>query len=556
MPGFVCEERLTYGPWPAFERLLARQIEHAGFRDVALVGGAGDKGADVVGTFDGIRWVLQAKYRSSGGAGSEGARDAVRAMSAYGASVAVAATNTYFTPDANDYLNECKRNGLDVRLWNGAFLLSYFQQLPDASIARRDLRGYQVEAVDSVETRRMGGSRVGLVVMATGLGKSMVANELVANELGRNPGQEVLVLAHTRELVRQLERGSWSQIPKQHATHLWMDGEEPAFSGGVVFATWQTVYAAYRRGEPLDDRFGLVVVDEAHHAPSGAFRELLQALRPNFLVGMTATPWRGDERSVEEVFGPTTFSMDIIDGMQQGYLAEVDYRMLTDGIDWEEVSLRTRQGLTVKDLNSLLLMPERDIAMVDLIASKMGEINRPRAIGFCRSIEHASMLQPLLAAKGVKAALLHSGLSRDEQFHNLTAFRGGDIEMLLSVEMLNEGIDVPDVNVIAFMRVTHSRRIFVQQLGRGLRLSEGKEKVVVLDFVADIRRVAAGLQMNREACERASEKEVFRYSDGRIVRFDNDKAASFFAEYLADVADLENFEDGSRLRFPERMSNP
>jgi superfamily II DNA or RNA helicase len=551
MPGFVCEERLTFGPWPALERMLARLIEHAGFSDVSIVGGAGDNGADVVGTHNGIRWVLQAKYRSSGGADSEGARDAVRAMTAYKASVAAAATNTVFTPDAYQYYKTCKSNGLDVRLWNGAYLLNYYQKLPDYSNAARALRNYQLEAVESIENRRASGARTALLVMATGLGKSVVANQLIANELGRNPEQEVLVLAHTRDLVRQLERGSWSQLPKQHATHLWTDGEEPSFNGGVVFATWQSVFAAYKRGEPIEGRFGLIVVDEAHHAPSGSFRELLHALRPNFLIGMTATPWRGDERRVEEVFGPITFSMDIVDGMQQGYLAEVDYRMLTDGIDWVEVALKSEQGLTVKDLNVFLLMPDRDIAMIDLIASKMVEVDNPRVIGFCRSIEHASRLQPLLAAKGIRAALLHSGLTREERFHNLSAFRLGEIQMLLSVEMLNEGIDVPDVNIIAFMRVTHSRRIFVQQLGRGLRLSAGKERVLVLDFVADIRRLAAGLQLNREAAERAKGKEVFRYSDGRIVQFDNDNAASFFKEYLADVADLENYEDGARLKYPE-----
>lgn len=551
MSGFVCEERLTFGPWPAIERMLARLIEHAGFRDVVVVGGAGDNGADVVGTNNGSRWVLQAKYRSSGGADSEGPRDSVRAMSSYGASVAVAATNTYFTQDAYAYHNSTKLNNLDVRLWNGAYLLKFFRGLPDVSLARHDLRTYQTAAVESIESKRGHGAKQALLIMATGLGKSIVANELIANELERNPGQEVLVLAHTRDLVRQLEYSSWSQLPKQYATHLWTDGEKPAFHGGVVFATWQSLLSAQNQGEPLIDRFGLVVVDEAHHAPSGSFRALLQYLHPNFLIGMTATPWRGDERSLEEVFGPPTFSMDIIDGMQQGYLAEVDYRMLTDGIDWNEVALRSRAGLTVRDLNVLLLMPDRDIAMVDLIAAKMGELSRPRAIGFCRSIEHANRLQPLLAAKGIRAASLHSGLTREERFHNLSSFRQGDIDMLLSVEMLNEGIDVPDVNVIAFMRVTHSRRIFIQQLGRGLRLSDRKSKVLVLDFVADVRRVAAALQINRDAAERAAAKEVFRYADGRIVQFDNDRTAIFFNEYLADVANIENYEDGSRLRFPD-----
>jgi superfamily II DNA or RNA helicase len=474
-------------------------------------------------------------------------------MSSYGANVSVAVTNTYFTEDAYNYAREAKFNGVDLRLWNGAHLLKFFDSLRQQSAAHRELRGYQAEAVDRVEERRTDGARNALVIMATGLGKSVVATQVILQELERNPTQEVLVLAHTSDLVRQLEQASWPQLYKEHPTHVWTDGEAPSFHGGVVFATWQSLHSAIQRQSTIQGRYGLIIVDEAHHAPSAAYRQLLTQLTPNFLLGLTATPWRGDEQNLSEIFGDPAFTMDVVDGMQMGYLANVDYRMLTDGIDWEEVARRSRNGLTVKDLNLLLLVPERDFAMVDVIAEKMAQVANPRAIGFCRSIDHAERLQPLLAAKGVKAALLHSGLDRKQRFHNLSAFRFGEIDMLLSVEMLNEGIDVPDVNIIAFMRVTHSRRIFVQQLGRGLRLSKDKKEVLVLDFVADIRRVAAGLQMNRDAADRANAKEVVRFSDGRIIKFDNDATASFFDEYLADVANLESLDESSRLRFPDTL---
>jgi superfamily II DNA or RNA helicase len=554
MAGFLCEERLAFGPWRALERVLARLLEHAGFHDVAVVGGSGDAGADVVANKAGERWVIQVKYRNTGGADSSGPREAVRALARYRADIAIAATNTYFTDEAYSYLEAAKKNNIDLRLWNGAYLLKFFGALPEFSKSRSNLRDYQLSAVDCVESKRSDGAPQALVVMATGLGKSLVANQLIQHELERNPGQEILVLAHTRDLIRQLEKSSWPQLSKRCATHLWTEGEQPAFSGGVVFATWQSIFAAQRRGESLDGRFGLVVVDEAHHAPSDSYHAMLRELCPNFVVGMTATPWRGDERSLEEIFGPPTFTMDMVEGMQQGYLAEVDYRMLTDGIDWNQVALKSRHGLTVRDLNVQLLLPDRDIAMVDLIAEKMAGLKKGCAIGFCRSIDHATRLRPLLAAKGVRTGVLHSQLTRDERFNNLSAFRAGELEMLLSIEMLNEGIDVPNVNMIAFMRVTHSRRIFIQQLGRGLRLSSGKAKVLVLDFVADIRRVAAAVELNREAAARAAGTEVLRFADGQIVQFDNDQAASFFNEYLADVADVENYEDGARLRFPDEYS--
>lgn len=551
MPGFICEERLTYGSWPAFERAIARLVQHAGFKDVTLVGGAGDHGADVVATMQGKRWVLQAKYRYSGGVDSSGAKEAVNAAGKYDASVCVLAANGYFYPDANNYLEEQKELGFDLRLWNGAYLLGAYDKLPLVSKARSELRDYQVHAVDAVERRRGQGHPNALVIMATGLGKSVVATQLVANELRRNPRQEVLVLAHMSDLVRQLEISAWPQLEKVHTTHLWTDGERPAYRGGVVFATWQSLLAAMERGEDeLRSRFGLVVVDEAHHAPSVSFTRLLEFLAPNFMVGLTATPWRGDNRDLTALFGEPTFTCDIVTGMQLGHLAAVDYRMLTDGIDWDEVARASRQGLSVSDLNQYLLVPERDLGMVDTICQKMEELERPRALAFCRSIEHAERLQPLFAARGIRAALMHSRLPREQRFKNLSAFRLGEIDMLISIEMLNEGIDVPDVNVVAFMRVTHSRRIFIQQLGRGLRVSPTKDKVLVLDFVADIRRVAAGVAMNREARERGTSPEVVRYRDGEIVKFDNDVPASFFDEYLADVADVDDLDEGARLKFP------
>jgi len=551
MPGFVCEERLTYGPWPAFERMLARLAEHAGFKDVTVVGGSNDMGADVVGLFGSKRWVIQAKYRFNGGIDSTGAKEAVWAAAKYDASVSVLATNANFTQDAYKFHEEQLGVGIDLRLWSGRYLLDYFDRLPSASKARRELRSYQSEAVDCVEQKRSAGGKHALVLMATGLGKSVVANQLIVNELSRNADQEILVLAHMNDLVRQLERSSWAMLGKQHSTHLWTDGERPAYRGGVVFATWQSLFASMERGdESLRGRFGLVIVDEAHHAPSESFSRLLSYLSPNFLVGLTATPWRGDDRGLDSLFGDPTYTLDIVAGMQMGYLATVDYRMLTDGIDWEKVSRSSRQGLSVADLNRHLLVPERDIGMVETIVAKMEGLEKPKALAFCRSIEHAERLQPLFSARGVRAALLHSQLPREQRFKNLTGFRTGEIDLLISIEMLNEGIDVPDVNLIAFMRVTHSRRIFLQQLGRGLRISRDKSNVLVLDFVADIRRIAAAISINRTARERATTSEVVRYGDGQIVKFDNDLPAHFFDQYLADVADVDDIDDGARLKFP------
>ena len=351
------------------------------------------------------------------------------------------------------------------------------------------------------------------------------------------------------DLIKQLEQSSWPQLLSSTHTHLWADGEKPSFEDGVTFATWQSINSARENGYHIKNRFDVVIVDEAHHAASPSFVVLLKELDPVFLFGLTATPWRGDGYSLKPIFGDPVFSMDIVEGMQKGFLADVDYKMFIDGIDWEDIRNLSKQGLTVKDLNTKLLMPERDLGIIKTIQASMNETKEPRVLVFCRSIVHAERLKNYFAQYDIPAGILHSEISRSDRFLTLTNFRNGVLKVLISIEMLNEGIDVPEVNMVVFARVTHSRRIFLQQLGRGLRLSENKTSVKVLDFVADVRRLAAAVEMNNEAKKYIGETEIIRYPDGEIVNFSS-HSGSFFHEYLADMANISDLDEDSKLQFP------
>jgi superfamily II DNA or RNA helicase len=545
---FINLQRLQEGPWPAFERLLARYLEHGGFADVTIVGGSGDLGADIVGQIHGRRWVIQAKYRSGTAVGKSAIEEAYKAHWEYEADVFVTSTNQYFSPDATTYWKSLVGRGFDARLWDQNWLLEQAERLPEHSAFRRVPRGYQREAVDAIHHSLESGARSGLVTLATGLGKTMVASTFVAEFLEKNPQARVLVVAHVVDLVRQLERSFWPQLSKFTNTHLWTDGEKPIGTDGVTFATWQAVSIAMKDGEPLNSAFDLVFVDECHHAPSESFSRLLSALDAKYVLGVTATPWRGDGESLRPLFGDPLFSMDVVAGMQQGYLAHVDYLMLLDDIDWDEIRRLSREGLTVKDLNQRLYVPERDVGMIQAIFEAMQDMRNPRVLVFCRSIDHAERLQRFFRQYDIAAGMMHSELHRSERFTALTRFRMGEIKVLISIEMLNEGIDVPEVNMVVFARVTHSRRIFLQQLGRGLRLSEHKSHVKVLDFVADVRRLAAGLEINSEARRFKNHEEV-RYPDGDIVHFTR-YSEDFFMEYLEDMANISDLDDSAHLAFP------
>ena len=236
-----------------------------------------------------------------------------------------------------------------------------------------------------------------------------------------------------------------------------------------------------------------------------------------------------------------------------GYLAKVDYHMMCDNIDWDEVPKLAKKAVSIRDLNKRLFVPQRDEAVVDHIMIAIKDFERPRIAIFSPSVAHAEEFAKKLTSRGIPSA----NASTDDRIKRrkiLMDFASGRLTAITSVDVLNEGIDVPDVNILVFLRATHSRRIFVQQLGRGLRLAPGKKKVVVLDFVTDIRRMAAVATLDREVREETSSSEVETvYLRDGIVSFSDARAEAFVEAWLEDVTNLEETEDAEKLTFPPGM---
>ena len=156
-------------------------------------------------------------------------------------------------------------------------------------------------------------------------------------------------------------------------------------------------------------------------------------------------------------------------------------------------------------MRKTIFIQEWNDAVIDSLQEAWGKVQKPRAIVFCHTIEHALIVRDKINAAGfTRAGAIYSGefngkrMTPIDRRIAMSDFHDGILNVMCAIDIFNEGIDVPDVNILVFQRVTHSRRIFVQQLGRGLRITEGKEKVVVLDFVSDIRRFAAGLEMKQK----------------------------------------------------------
>jgi superfamily II DNA or RNA helicase len=303
------------------------------------------------------------------------------------------------------------------------------------------------------------------------------------------------VLAGTRELVDQLQRAFWDQLPKWIATHRLIGGEAPSFWAGITFAT---VQSAVSRLDELPE-FGLVFIDEAHHVGSETFRRVIKRLSNAMIGGVTATPWRGDGYDIDELLGPPVIKIGIAEGLKRGFLCEADYRLLADNIDWEVVRSQSRNRYSLSQLNRLLLLPTRDEEAARTVRETFDQERRRAAVVFCSSIQHANSFAATLRLFGFKAEPITGEMAPRDRDRVMAAFRKGSLDVVTTRDLFNEGVDVPDVDMIVFMRVTHSRRIFVQQLGRGLRISPNKKKVVVLDFVSDLRRIAEVVELETAA---------------------------------------------------------
>ena len=542
--GFLDRERLLYGSWKAFERDIARLLIQNGFGNVRVVGGPGDGGADVLGVKEKELWVFQCKHTTTQSPPKAAVSEVVRAAAFYGASRMVVAVSRAPGSGFTAEIARFARQDLDVEVATPAALLDLMAGSPEYAPSRKALYDYQHEAAGLLRESLLDTGR-GQLVLATGLGKTVIMAEAVADLLRDDlvPFGRVLVLAHTRDLVEQLHTAFWFQLPKWVRTEHMAGGEMPRVWNGIIFATVQSVRAYADRMPPI----GLLVVDEAHHIGADTFQEVLREIQPAMLAGATATPWRGDGFDIDTTLGSPVVRYGIADGLQRGFLTDVDYRICADNIDWSLVQSLSTNNYSLSQLNRRLIVPTRDEQAVRIIRSTFDEEHCRGGIVFCPSLEHAAVMAGMLRQYDFVAEPISGNMSSRERDRILTRFRGGGLQFVTSVDLFNEGVDVPDADMIVFMRATHSRRIFVQQLGRGLRIAPDKDKVVVLDFVTDLRRIAEVIDLDQDV--RAGDIE--RLGLGRnLVTFRESYAGDFMREWMLDQASLLLREGDSRLELP------
>lgn len=351
------------------------------------------------------------------------------------------------------------------------------------------LRPYQVEAVQKVEAAQGRGVRRGLVVQATGTGKTVLASELVRRAVSRD-GRPALFVAHRQELLDQaLATFGRSGLEAQLEC-----GEDRAGKGcDVVVASLQTVA---RKGTTRLDWLAqigpsLMVYDEAHHSAAESGVSLIRRFggfdgRAGMFIGLTATPHRLDNKpldgtSDEALFEERLFEYGLVEAIRDGWLSPVRAFVIETPIDLGQVGTSGGDFKEGELANVVNTSPRTDLAIKHWkeLASE-----RP-TIAFCVTVEHAQAVAEGFCAAGVESACVHGGLSRMERAAVLDRFRTGVVRVLTSCQLTTEGFDFPPTSCILMLRPTKSWSLYAQMVGRGTRLSPetGKEDCLVLDVV-------------------------------------------------------------------------
>ena len=587
--------------WQGFERLVQRLLILQGFEHTWLVGQSGDGGADVIATRpsrsggEDIRWLVQVK-KLNRAVSDDIIDETLAALIRYSANVPLIVSSKGFTAEAHRRREQLVADGINLQFWDLERIEALGAALPQEPLVFRGpnslkLRNYQSDAIERIVERFTDkSSNNALVVLATGLGKTVTAGEAVRRiRSGSNRPLRILVLAHTIDLVHQLERSFWPFMSTTDASCVISGNEKPGSyedhlpNYAYVFAVRDSVHLAQENDIFPNEIFDVVVVDECHHLGAEVYESILDKLRVGqpggpFLIGLTATPWRPGGESLEHRFDTPVVQVDLPRGLRDGFLANVDYRIFTDNVDWDRLREVQGERFTPRAINRTLFITNWDDSVIERTNEAWNDLtgNR-RGIVFCGTIDHAMTVANKINALGFTKAVAIASKNLDgkalnpiERSRILWDFAGGKTGILCAVDILNEGIDVPDVNLVVFQRVTHSRRIFVQQLGRGLRLKDGKEKVVVLDFVTDIRRFAEGLSLSKALEEegprpgqpetitlppsliRGTSKVSFRHATEED--FDSKE---FLSQWLRDMENIADAgEDASVLSFPNALTIP
>lgn len=360
--------------------------------------------------------------------------------------------------------------------------------LPLLSPLEIRLEPFQERLLEEIEVARERGRHRNLLVSATGTGKTVMAAIDYARLRGRIGRSRLLFVAHRQELLEQ-SRATYAQALRDpNFGELWVGGERPE-RWNHVFASIQSLRTTGLE-DLAPDHFDVVVVDEFHHAAAKSYKAVLDHVAPHELLGLTATPERADGLPILDWFeGAISAELRLWDAIDQGRLVPFEYYGLHDGVDLREIPWKRGRGYDADALSNLYTGNDVWARLVlDQLGKHADDVSAMRALGFCVNIEHARFMARIFERAGLAAMAVWGDSPPHERRAALDRLRRREINILFSVDLFNEGLDLPNIDTLLLLRPTDSPTLFLQQLGRGLRKHGDKDRCLVLDFVGQHRR--------------------------------------------------------------------
>lgn len=333
-----------------------------------------------------------------------------------------------------------------------------------------ELKAHQKQALDALQKMRDEKQSIALLFHATGTGKTVTA---VSD--AKRFGKRTLFIAHTHELVEQAYHTFKELWNEADIGRYYENIKQP--DSFVVCGSIQSI--ALNLEQFRDTDFGYIIIDEAHHASAETYQKVLSYFKPEFTLGLTATPERADDKDILEIFRNTAHKLDIQTAVEIGELVPVRCIRIHTNIDLTKVRFNSVQ-YNIRDLESKIYVPERNTLIVD---TYMEYVSKKRTVIFCASVRHAEQIAAMIRERGGIAYAVSGSMKPADRKEILARFSKGEIKALCACDLLNEGWDCPETEVLFMARPTMSKVLYTQQLGRGMRLADGKECLMVFDFV-------------------------------------------------------------------------
>lgn len=395
------------------------------------------------------------------------------------------------------------------------------------NLALFEPRGAQIEALCALENTRAEGAGRALVQAATGVGKTYLA------AFDSKDYERVLFVAHREEILKQAAQ-SFKNV-RNSDDYGFFDGESKCTDKSMIFASVATL----GRSEYLNnkyfasDYFNYIVIDEFHHAVNDQYQRIVNYFKPQFLLGLTATPERMDGRNIYEICDYNVpYEISLKEAINKGMLVPFHYYGIFDDTDYSKLHI-VRGRYDEKELNETYI---GNVHRYELIYKYYCKYGSRQALGFCCSKEHAREMAREFSSRGIPSVAVFSDASgeyTEKRNVAIQKLKNGEIRAIFSVDMFNEGVDITSVDMVMFLRPTESPIVFLQQLGRGLRKCRGKEFLTVLDFIGNyekagrVRFLLEGKSdMYREGRHLS---DTLRFPDDCMVDFDL-KLIDLFAE--------------------------